>query len=209
LSSQAKILRVIQDRRVRRMGGSKEIPIDTRVITATHRPLEHLVENRLFRQDLYYRINVLPIHIPPLCERTEDIPLLVEHFLFQLASRLKKPLQSIAPDAMRRLLSHYWPGNVRELRNVIERAAILCESKVIQASAIVFSHELGSVCRSPAPAQDPASGGRPFSLRRAVADYERDLIAGAVKRCRSKREAARYLEISHTALLHKLKKHLD
>ncbi len=208
LSSQAKILRVIQDRRVRRMGGSKEIPIDTRIITATHRPLEQLVENRMFRQDLYYRINVLPIHIPPLCERTEDIPLLVEHFLFQLVSRLKKPLQSLSPEAMQRLLSHHWPGNVRELKNVIERAAILCESEVIQASVIVFSHELGSVCPPPAAGLDPIRCDRPFSLRRAIAAYEHDLISKTLKRCRSKREAARFLEISHTALLHKLKKHL-
>jgi PAS domain S-box-containing protein len=207
LSSQAKILRVIQDRRVRRMGGSKEIPIDTRIITATHRPLEQLVENRMFRQDLYYRINVLPIHIPPLFERLEDIPLLVEHFLFQLASRLKKPLQRLSPDAMQRLLAHHWPGNVRELKNVIDRAAILCESEVIQASAIVFSHELGSVCRPRGVSPSTANGERPFSLRGAIAEYERDLIDRAMKRCRSKREAARFLEISHTALLHKLKKH--
>jgi transcriptional regulator with PAS, ATPase and Fis domain len=208
LSSQAKILRVIQDRRVRRMGGSKEIPIDTRIITATHRPLEQLVDGRMFRQDLYYRINVLPIHIPPLCERTEDIPLLVEHFLFQLASRLKKSLQSISPDAMQRLHGHYWPGNVRELKNVIERAAILCESDMIQASAIVFSHDLGSVCHPSAAGRIPAGGGdRPFSLRQVMADYERDLIAKVLDRCRSKREAARFLEISHTALLHKIKKH--
>jgi PAS domain S-box-containing protein len=207
LSSQAKILRVIQDRRVRRMGGSKEIPIDTRIITATHRPLEQLVESRMFRQDLYYRINVLPIHIPPLCERTEDIPLLVEHFLFQLASRLKKPLQTLSPDAMQRLHGHHWPGNVRELKNVIERAAILCESDRVPASAIVFSHELGGVCQPPASSRDPVRGDRPFSLRRAVMDYERDLIAKAIKRSRSKREAARFLEISHTALLHKIKKH--
>lgn len=207
LSSQAKILRVIQDRRVRRMGGSKEIPIDTRIITATHRPLEQLVDGRMFRQDLYYRINVLPIHIPPLCERTEDLPLLVEHFLFQLASRLKKPLQNISSDAMQRLHRHQWPGNVRELKNVIERAAILCESDVIQASAIVFSHDLGSVCHPSSAGQIPAGVDRPFSLRRVMADYERDLIAKVLDRCRSKREAARFLEISHTALLHKIKKH--
>ena len=207
LSSQAKILRVIQDRRVRRMGGSKEIPIDTRIITATHRPLEQLVDDKMFRQDLYYRINVLPIHIPPLGERTEDIPLLVEHFLFQLASRLKKPLQNLSPDAIHRLHRHHWPGNVRELKNVIERAAILCESDVIRPSAIVFSHELGSVCHPSTAGQAPAGRDRPFSLRRVLADYERDLIAKALDRCRSKREAARFLEISHTALLQKIKKH--
>jgi PAS domain S-box-containing protein len=207
LSSQAKILRVIQDRRVRRMGGSKEIPIDTRIITATHRPLEQLVEGKMFRQDLYYRINVLPVHIPPLCERTVDIPLLVEHFLFQLACRLKKPLQSLSPDAMARLSRHHWPGNVRELKNVIERAAILCESDVIPAAAIVFSHELGSDRQSSAAAQNSGRSDRPFNLRRVMADYERDLIGKVMERCRSKREAARFLEISHTALLHKLKKH--
>jgi len=93
---QAKILRVIQEKRVRRIGGSREIPVDTRVITATNRSLEQLVEEKRFRQDLYYRINVLPIHIPPLSERMDDIPLLVEHFLFQLSSRLGKPLQPLA-----------------------------------------------------------------------------------------------------------------
>ena len=165
------------------------------------------MDNRMFRQDLYYRINVLPIHIPPLCQRTEDITLLVEHFLFQLASRLKKPLQTLSPDAMQRLHCHLWPGNVRELKNVIERAAILCESDLIPASAIVFSHELDSVCHPQATVQTPVRSDRPFSLRRAIMDYERDLIANAMKRCRSKREAARFLEISHTALLHKLKKH--
>ena len=189
------------------MGGSKEIPIDTRIITATHRPLEQLVDDKMFRQDLYYRINVLPIHIPPLGERTEDIPLLVEHFLFQLASRLKKPLQNLSPDAIHRLHRHHWPGNVRELKNVIERAAILCESDVIRPSAIVFSHELGSVCHPSTAGQAPAGRDRPFSLRRVLADYERDLITKALDRCRSKREAARFLEISHTALLQKIKKH--
>jgi PAS domain S-box-containing protein/TyrR family helix-turn-helix protein len=207
LASQAKILRVIQDKRVRRIGGSKEIPVNTRIITATHRPLEQLVENHLFRQDLYYRINVLPIHIPPLCERMEDIPLLAEHFLFQLASRLNKPLQRLAPEVVEKLCSHRWPGNVRELKNVIERAAILSEGEVIEAAAVVFSQ--AAVCAAEMPRSsdemNPDQGG--FNLKSAMADYEHTLIRRVLQGCRSKREAARRLEISHTALINKLKKH--
>ncbi len=207
LASQAKILRVIQDKRVRRIGGSKEIPINTRIITATHRPLEQLVESKLFRQDLYYRINVLPIHIPPLCERTEDILQLAEHFLFQLASRLNKPLQSLSPDAVEKLCRHNWPGNVRELKNVIERAAILCEGDVIEAAYVVFSHDLGCTGPSSLGGQAFASGDRSFNLKTAMSDHERGLIGQVMQRCRSKREAARALGISHTALMNKLKKY--
>jgi TyrR family helix-turn-helix protein/PAS domain S-box-containing protein len=208
LASQAKILRVIQDKRVRRIGGSKEIPINTRIITATHRPLEQLVENKLFRQDLYYRVNVLPIHIPPLGERTEDISRLADHFLFQLASKLNKPLQSLSPDAVDKLCRHSWPGNVRELKNVIERAAILCEGDVIEAASIVFSHDL--VCAGPAAvvAQTSGPAARPFNLKAVMAEHERGLISQAMLHYRSKREAARALGISHTALLNKLKKYL-
>jgi TyrR family helix-turn-helix protein len=207
LVSQAKILRVIQDKRVRRIGGSKEIPINTRIITATHRPLEQLVENKLFRQDLYYRVNVLPIHIPPLCERTEDIPLLAEHFLFQLASKLGKPLQSLSAGAVQKLCCHNWPGNVRELKNVIERAAILCEGDVIEGLSIIFGHELGNAWPATVSAQASIPTSRSFDLKTAMADHERDLISQVMQRCRSKRAAARSLKISHTALMNKLKKY--
>ncbi len=112
LSFQAKILRVIQDKTIRKIGGSTEVRIDTRIVTATNRHLEQRVEQKKFRQDLYYRINVLPIHIPPLKERRDDIPLLVAHFLFQLASKLGKPIQAVSPAGMDKLLRHDWPGNV-------------------------------------------------------------------------------------------------
>ena len=194
---------MIQDKRVRRIGGTREIPINTRIIAATHRPLEQLVESKLFRQDLYYRINVLPIHIPPLCGRVEDIPRLAEHFLFQLASKLNKPLKRLAPEAMEKLAGHLWPGNVRELKNVIERAAILCEGDMIDADHILFSHELRRSWQSTAAMED----ARSFNLKKVLADYERDLIHQVMRRCRSKREAARTLEISHTALMNKLKKY--
>jgi transcriptional regulator with PAS, ATPase and Fis domain len=143
LKCQAKILRVIQDKCIRRIGGSAEIQIDTRIITATNRNLEQRVTHKKFRQDLYYRINVLPIHIPPLRERSDDIPLLVDHFLFQLAAKLGRQIQGISPDGMAKLLRHDWPGNIRELKNVVERAAILWDGKQIDVDCIMFSHEIG------------------------------------------------------------------
>jgi TyrR family helix-turn-helix protein len=207
LTSQAKILRVIQDKRVRRIGGSKGIPVDTCIITATHRNLEQLVEHKLFRSDLYYRINVLPIHIPPLSQRTEDIPLLANHFLFQLSSKLNKPTKALSNQAMEKLCCHSWPGNVRELKNVIERAAILGTEKIIEASAILFSHELGRLGHASLVAQATDFNSAGSSLKTSVLKYERELINQVMQKCRSKREAARILGISHTALLNKLKRY--
>ncbi len=207
LTSQTKILRVIQDQRVRRIGGSKEIPVNTRIITATHRNLEQLVDSKLFRSDLYYRINVLPIHILPLSQRVEDIPLLAEHFLFQLSSRLNKPTQTMNDQAMEKLCHHHWPGNVRELKNVIERASILCESKVIETSAILFSHELGQLGQATTRVASADLSAEKFHLKAALMEYEYRLISRVLQRCRSKREAARVLGISHTTLLNKLKKY--
>ena len=144
LASQAKILRVIEEKKVRRVGGSKEIPVDTRIITATNRNLEQMIEVKLFRRDLYSRINVLPIHILPMKERIEDIPLMVEHFLFQLASKLGKNVQTLTVAALHKLRQHSWPGNIRELKNVIERAPILSERDQIDVKSVLFSHETGN-----------------------------------------------------------------
>jgi transcriptional regulator of aroF, aroG, tyrA and aromatic amino acid transport len=206
LSCQAKILRVIQDKRIRRISGSTEIRVDTRIITATNRNLEQRVAKKDFRQDLYYRINVLPIHIPPLRERRDDIPLLVDHFLFQLAAKLGKRIQVVSSEGMKKMMQHNWPGNVRELKNVVERAAILCEGQQIDVNSIIFSHEMGShfnpaVCH-PISA---LNGGQ--SLKKAVAQYEIGIINDTIASSKSIREAARTLKISHTALLNKLKKY--
>ena len=206
LKCQAKILRVIQDKCIRRIGGSAEIQIDTRIVTATNRNLEQRVAHKKFRQDLYYRINVLPIHIPPLRERSDDIPLLVDHFLFQLAAKLGRQIQGISPDGMAKLLRHDWPGNIRELKNVVERAAILWDGKQIDVDCIMFSHEIGETMNphscQPAPEKPE---GRP--LREAMAEYEIRLINEALSESKSIREAARNLKISHTALLNKCKKY--
>jgi transcriptional regulator of aroF, aroG, tyrA and aromatic amino acid transport len=203
--SQAKILRVIQEKQVRRIGGSKEIPIRTRIITATNRNLERLVAQKKFRQDLYYRINVIPIHIPPLVERIEDIPLLVEHFMFQLAAKLDKPMHAITKEAMRKLMRHDWPGNVRELKNVVERAVFLADNDLIEMKCIVFSHEIGQGLQK----QPEIKNSRHLvhlSLKEQISTYEKQIVMETLQASRSIREAARCLGVSHTAVLNKLKK---
>lgn len=206
LGSQAKILRLIQEKCVRRIGGAKEIPIHTRIITATNKSLERMVEENLFRQDLYYRINVLPIHIPPLRERKADIPLLTEHFLFLLGSRLRKNSPAVTPAALEKLSAHHWPGNVRELKNVVERAAILSEGDAIDVDAILFSHEIArSIRGSRALPPVPKPNGKP--LKSMIGEYERRIIIEILETSNSIRQAARTLQLSHTALLNKLKKY--
>ena len=205
LPSQAKILRVMQDHCVRRIGGSREIPIQARIITATNGNLEKMVEEGTFRQDLYYRINVLPIHIPPLQERLGDIGLLAEHFLFTLASRMGRPAKSITSEGLAKLRSHHWPGNVRELKNVVDRAAILCTEDIIDERFIILAHELGDRIPGqllPSPKSEP---GQP--LKSQVDRLEKEILESTLKRSKSVRQAALSLGLSHTALLNKIKRH--
>jgi PAS domain S-box-containing protein len=203
LASQAKLLRLIQEGAVRRIGGSKEIPINARIITATNKNLERLVEEKLFRQDLYYRISVLPIHIPPLNQRLDDIPVLVEHFLFQLSTKLGEKMPSLTTRAYEKLMQHDWPGNVRELKNVVDRAAILSECDIIDADCIYFSHEIGLY---PIPAASKPSPDY-TSLKKQVADLEQKIIVETLKSAKTVRQTARRLEISHPALLKKMRKY--
>lgn len=203
--SQAKILRLIQERSIRRIGGSKEIPVNARIITATNKNLKRLVEEKAFRQDLFYRINVLPLRVPPLRERMEDIPALVEHFLLLLASRLGQQPQSITPLADGKLMAHDWPGNVRELKNVVERAAILCDGRTIERDCILFSHELETKMRNASRRPDPQYGKR--SLKEQLATLEKELIQQAMAASRTIRGAARSLQISHSGLIKKLRKY--
>lgn len=122
---QAKLLRVLQEKRVRRLESSRELPVDVRLIAATHRDLEDMVKRRLFREDLYYRLNVLPLFLPPLRKRAEDIPLLVEHFVKRFAAKPDSPVRLFSPEAMEELQTYSWPGNVRELENIIKRVVKL------------------------------------------------------------------------------------
>src|SRR5215207_2916258 len=129
---QAKLLRVLEDRKIRRLGGGQEIPVDVRVLAATNRDPHDAVRRGSFREDLLYRLNVITIELPPLRRRREDIPLLAQHLVSQLAERHQRPAKLLSPAAVEALQSHSWPGNVRELRNVIERAVIICSSEVIE-----------------------------------------------------------------------------
>ena len=132
VSLQAKLLRVLEDRKIRRLGGSSEMPVDVRVLAATNRDPQGAVRAGSFREDLLYRLNVITIELPPLRKRKEDIPLLAQHLVAQLAERHGRPAKLLSPTAVEALQSHSWPGNVRELRNVIERAVIICSSEVIE-----------------------------------------------------------------------------
>jgi transcriptional regulator of aroF, aroG, tyrA and aromatic amino acid transport len=203
MASQAKLLRLIQEGAVRRIGGSKEIPINTRIITATNKNLERLVEEKAFRKDLYYRVSVLPIHIPPLSQRLDDIPLLVDHFLFQLTSKLGERMPTLTQHALEKLKQHQWPGNIRELKNVIQRAAILCEHGSIDVGSIVFSHEMG---HNP-PSMSDGSVTSQSSLKEQVAELEKKIIFNTLKAAKTIRQCGRILKISHPALIKKMKKY--
>ena len=131
LSIQSKFLRVLQEKSLRRLGGNEQIPVDVRVLAATNLDIEHAVKTESFREDLYYRLNVVRIHVPPLRERREDIPLLVNHFLRKYADMSPKPVEGVSPEAMALLESYNWPGNVREIENTVERAVSLTDTPVI------------------------------------------------------------------------------
>jgi two-component system response regulator PilR (NtrC family) len=133
---QIKLLRVLQERVIRRVGGTEEIAVDVRVITATNQDLEKLVREKTFREDLFYRINVIPIRMPALREKPEDIPALADHFLEKYKAAMGKTLHGVSEEAMERLEAYPWPGNVRELENVIERAVALEPGSVIQADSL-------------------------------------------------------------------------
>ena len=200
---QAKILRVLQDGLVRRIGGFEEIPVNTRIITATNQNLKELVESGKFREDLYYRVNVLNIQIPPLRERLADIPLLAIHFLHQFNLKLSKNDQYFSEAAFTKLQDHNWPGNVRELKNVIERAAVLSDRDEIKEDFILLS--------SNSPGElldindDPYTSKR--SLKEQLGRYEKEIIMELLNKSNSVREAARRLQLSHTALLKKISKY--
>jgi two-component system response regulator AtoC len=199
-----KLLRVLQEEEVRPIGEAKPRSIDVRVIAATSRDLEREVASGRFREDLFYRLDVFRVRVPPLRERREDVPLLVDHFINRFRETLGRPVRTIADDALDRLLEHAWPGNVRELENVIERAMILADGDRITLG------ELPEAIASPRAAAEPAPSGSggDFSMRRARRRFEADLIRRALEATGGNRtRAAKLLEISYRALLYKIKEH--
>ncbi len=202
-SLQVKLLRILQDHEVRRVGESTTRQVDVRVVAATARDLEQDVEDGQFRSDLFYRLNVLNIHLPPLRHRGEDIPPLVRHFISAYNPLLGKEVTGVSPAAMERLLAYPWPGNVRELENVIERAMVLTES------AQVEEEQLPECVRHPESATVRAADSLPadeLSVKKHSARLERQLIARALEVTEGNRtRASELLDLSYRALLYKIR----
>jgi Nif-specific regulatory protein len=197
LALQAKLLRVLQNREFERVGGTKAVRVDFRLIAATNRDLEAAIESGAFRRDLYYRLNVVTLTMPPLRERRDDIPLLASCFARRHSDKAKRQVEGVAPDALACLTAYDWPGNVRELENAIERAVVVCDGQVVHA------HHL------PPTLQTAASSGTVMmspSLKDAIDAYEKDLIQDALKTSRGNRaKAARLLNTTGRIMNYKVK----
>jgi DNA-binding NtrC family response regulator len=178
---QAKLLRVLQERRFERVGGTDSIEVDVRVIAATNRPLQRLVKQGKFREDLYYRLNVVKLDLPPLRERTEDIPLLATHFVQKYTPEGETP-KHLSPEAMEILLKHSWPGNIRELENAIERACVTCRGTTVQPDNL--PPELGPASPGDVPFHLTLERSLPDLLRDATASIEKQYLQKALKKTR-------------------------
>jgi DNA-binding NtrC family response regulator len=191
---QLDLLRVLEERRFFRVGGTEAVQVDVRIVAATNRDLKKAVEDGQFREDLFYRLNVIPISLPPLRDRREDIPLLVEHFLEMLGAEMSKRIDRVSPEAMRLLMAHCWPGNVRELRNVLERGMVVATGTVIQAA------DLGLLPTAPVLAGHEG----PVSLE----EVERRHISGVLHGTSGNvSQAARILGIDRATLYNKMRKY--
>jgi len=178
---QAKLLRVLQDRRFERVGGTESIEVDVRVIAATNRPLQRLVKEGTFRQDLFYRLNVVKIDLPPLREKIEDIPLLATHFAEKFAPPGEPP-KRIAPQAMEVMLNYHWPGNIRELENAIERACVTSRDNMIQLENL--PPELSGPAAPQVPFHINIERPLPDLVRESVGAIEKQYLRKALKKAR-------------------------
>jgi transcriptional regulator with PAS, ATPase and Fis domain len=200
LNLQSKILRIIQEREFYRVGGSKTIKVNVRFIASTNKNLETMVKEGHFREDLYYRLNVFTLHLPPLRDRREDIPALVEHFLSKSAGKV-----GITSAALQLLMAYSWPGNVRELQNVIERASVICEDGHIEPSHLPV-HISGAFEKSNAPNTPSLSSG--MSLDNRLAEIEKNMIMEALRQTGGVQvRATELLGINQRSLWHRIKKH--
>jgi Nif-specific regulatory protein len=197
-STQVKLLRALQEKEFERLGGVKPIKVNVRLIAATNKDLEAAVQQGAFREDLYYRLNVFSVYLPPLRERKPDIPLLADHFVEKYAARETKDVRRIATTAIDMLMSYHWPGNVRELENCIERAVLVCEGGVIHGHHLPPTLQTAEV-----------SGTMPrLGLAAAVAAYEKDMILDALKTARGNRaRAARLLDSTERIVGYKVNKY--
>jgi two-component system nitrogen regulation response regulator NtrX len=177
LNTQSKVLRALQEQQFHRVGGTKLLKVDVRVIAASNKNLAKEIEKGAFRDDLFYRLNVLPIEVPPLRDRKEDIPLLVGHFLRLHAAEQGLKAKEVTPAALEALQAYDWPGNIRELRNLVERLMIMVSGPAIEASDVMQFLESRPGSQGPAPAQPSVATKAYASLRDARNAFERDYIA--------------------------------
>ena len=200
-TTQAKLLRVLQEKEFTRVGGTRMIRVDVRVITATNKNLHEALKQGNFREDLYYRIDVVPIHLPPLRDRKEDLPLLINHFLTKKAEEEGHPPKEISPEAVGLMMNYDWPGNVRELQNIIEQVVTLCSNSVIHSEDLpdFFRKQIKSTTL-----KEQALSGK-ISFEHAVTEFERDIIIEALKKTRYiQTHAADLLGISRRILKYKM-----
>jgi DNA-binding NtrC family response regulator len=202
---QAKLLRVLQEREFERVGDSHTIKIDVRVIAATHSDLARMVADGTFREDLYYRLNVIPVQLPPLRERREDVPLLVQHFLQKLSADSGRAVITVSQEALRRLMAYHWPGNVRQLENAVERAVAFSHGR-----AQIDVQDLAPELQTDGPPADSADVWFPddgLDFERYIDNVELSLIRRSLERTRgNKRQAAKLLNLKRTTLIEKLKR---
>lgn len=199
LHVQTKLLRVLQENKLERIGGRKQIPIDIRVICATNKNIEQMVAEGAFREDLYYRLNIIPIELPPLRKRKEDIPTLVEYYTKYYNQKLKKHISVVSSEVLQTLMSYDWPGNVRELKNIIEYLANIVEGEEVTLSSLPDHIVLRS-----------GKGYEDWSLDEIICDYEKRVILSMMKEGKAgddKEYLAEALKISRATLYRKLKKH--
>ncbi|MBI5700327.1 sigma 54-interacting transcriptional regulator [Candidatus Saganbacteria bacterium] len=196
LSTQVKLLRVVQEKEFERLGGTQTIKVDVRVVAATHRDLSAMVKDRKFREDLFYRINVFPIHLPPLRERREDLPVLIDHFIGKYNKENKKKIKGINRAALDVLMAYSWPGNIRELENAIERAVVLSKKDVITPTEIPQNIQT---------TKDIGAASAGATLPEIVEAIEKQKIEEALKNFKTQRNAARALGITERMLGYKIK----
>lgn len=204
-ATQVLLLRVLQERELERVGGEETIAVDVRIVAATNTPAEELLAGGKFREDLFYRLHVVPVVVPPLRERREDIRVLAEHFVAKLRARTRSPVDAVHPDAMQRLCDYDWPGNVRELENVIERALVLAEGNTLGENDLPFLANIGN-----GGAGESIIGGlgEGVDLGRAVDEMEARLIRQALEQAGGvKAKAARLLNVKKGTLQYKIEKH--
>ena len=201
LSTQAKVLRVIQEKEFERLGGGRTIKVDVRILSATNKDLPQEVQNKAFREDLYFRLNVITIKIPALRERKEDIPLLADYFLKKFAGDLKKNVRMISPGAMSLLKRYQWPGNVRELENCLERAVLMCEGSEVKREDLFFMEDMEATGSDKPDLKIPPSG---ILLK----DMEKFLVIETLKMCNwIQKDAAEMLGISKRVMNYKVKQY--